>query len=99
MAWVYILECADKSYYTGSSLDLEKRLHEHNLGIFDGYTAKRRPLNLVFFSELPTIQDAFLRERQIKGWTRRKKQALINGEWKKLIEFSKSSFDKLRMQS
>ena len=90
MAWVYILKCSDGSYYTGSAIDLEKRLAEHNNGIFDGYTAKRLPIELVFCYEMPGIHEAFLKERQIKGWSRIKKEALINGEWNKLIDYSKS---------
>ena len=90
MAWIYILKCSDGSYYTGSTVDLEKRLAEHNNKIFEGYTAKRLPVKLVYCCEMPSIHDAFLRERQIKGWSRKKKEALINGEWEKLIEYSKS---------
>jgi predicted GIY-YIG superfamily endonuclease len=90
MAWVYILKCSDGSYYTGSAVDLEKRIAEHTEGTFNGYTSKRLPVKLVFSYEMPTIFEAFLRERQIKGWTRRKKGALIRGEWDKLIEYSKS---------
>ncbi len=90
MAWVYILKCSDGSYYTGSAVDLEKRIAEHKAGTFDGYTSTRLPVELVFSYEMPTIFEAFLRERQIKGWTRRKKEALIKGEWNKLIEYAKS---------
>ena len=90
MAWVYILRCSDGSYYTGSAVDLEKTIAEHMAGTFDGYTSKRLPVNLVFSYEMPSIFEAFLRERQIKGRTRRKKEALIKGEWDKLIEYSKS---------
>ena len=90
MAWVYILKCSDGSYYTGSAIDLEKRVAEHMAGIIDGYTSKRLPVQLVFCSEMPTMFEAFLRERQIKGWTRRKKEALMKEEWDKLIEYSKA---------
>ena len=90
MAWVYILECSDGSYYTGSTENLEKRLAEHNEGLFGGYTSKRLPVKLIFCSEMPTIHDAFLRERQIKGWSRRKKEALINNDWERLIKYSKA---------
>ena len=90
MAWIYILKCSDNSYYTGSAVDLEKRMAEHMAGTFDGYTSTRLPVRLVFSCEMPTIFEAFLRERQIKGWTRRKKEALINGEWEKLVEYSRS---------
>ncbi len=71
-------------------MDLDKRLAEHIAGAYSGFTSKRLPVKLVFSCEMPTIHDAFLRERQIKGWTRRKKEALINGDWDKLIEYSKS---------
>ena len=90
MAWVYILKCSDGLYYTGSAIDLEKRIAEHMAGTYDGYPSKRLPVKVVFSCKMPTIFDAFLRERQIKGWTRRKKEALIKGEWNKLIEYSKS---------
>ncbi len=90
MAWIYILRCCDGCYYTGSAVDLDKRLAEHIAGAYSGFTSKRLPVKLVFSCEMPTIHDAFLRERQIKGWTRRKKEALINGDWDKLIEYSKS---------
>jgi len=59
-------------------------------GASNGFTSKRLPVELVFSCEMPTLHDAFLRERQIKGWTRRKKEALINGDWDRLIEYSKS---------
>jgi putative endonuclease len=91
MAWVYILKCSDGSYYTGSTVDLQQRLAAHNAKIINGYTAKRLPVELVYCCEMPTIHDAFLRERQIKGWSRKKKEALINGEWDKLVEYSKST--------
>jgi putative endonuclease len=89
MAWVYILECSNGSYYTGSAEDMEKRLVEHNNETYGGYTAKRLPVKLVYFCEMPTMHDAFLRERQIKGWSRKKKEALINGEWESLVVYSK----------
>ena len=90
MAWVYILRRSDGCYYTGSAIDLEKRVAEHMAGTFSGFTSKRLPVKLVFSCEMPTLHDAFLRERQIKGWTRRKKEALIHGDSDKLIQYSKS---------
>ena len=87
--WVYILQCSDGSYYTGHTDDMETRMAKHRQGAFEGYKSKRLPVKLVFFNEFPTREDAFARERQIKGWTRRKKQALINGDWDKLVEFSR----------
>jgi len=79
--FVYILQCADGSYYTGSTTDLERRLTEHQTGFFKGYTASRLPVELVWSSEFPTEHDAFLCERQIKGWSRAKKEALIRGDF------------------
>jgi putative endonuclease len=96
MAWVYILKCSDGSYYTGSTVNLEIRLAEHNTKVFDGYTAKKLPVKLIYCCEMPSIHDAFLRERQIKGWSRKKKEALINGEWDKLVEYSKSANSEIK---
>lgn len=79
-AWVYILRCADGSYYTGSARgDLDHRIHEHDHGFYGGYTAKRRPVTLVYSAEFQQITDAIAAERQIKGWSRAKKEALIEG--------------------
>ncbi|SIQ50851.1 putative endonuclease [Rhizobium sp. RU33A] len=75
---VYILRCSDGSYYTGlTKQNIEARLWEHNAGTYDGYTAKRRPVELVFTESYDRIIDAIGRERQIKGWNRQKKEALI----------------------
>ena len=77
---VYILRCADGSYYTGSTRSsLEQRLDEHNKARFDGYTAARRPVTLVWSQTFQKATDAIAAERQIKGWSRRKKEALISG--------------------
>jgi len=75
---VYILECSDGSYYVGSTHNLELRIHQHEIGIGANYTSKRRPLKLVFVEEYDRIDEAFLREHQIKKWSVSKKQALIN---------------------
>ena len=75
---VYILRCRDGSYYTGLTKQaIEARVWEHNVGIYDGYTAKRRPVELVFSETYDRLIDAIARERQIKGWNRLKKEALI----------------------
>src|SRR4030042_6461417 len=87
--WVCILQCSDGSYYTGHTDDLEIRFAAHQQGTFDGYTSKRLPVKLEFCDDFPTRDDAFAKERQIKGWSRRKKQALIKGDWNKLILLSK----------
>ena len=88
--WVYILECDDKSYYTGHTDNLEKRLYEHEQNLFKCYTSKRLPVRLVYSCEFETREGALARERQIKGWSRRKKQALIAGDWSSLVDYSKA---------
>lgn len=80
-AWVYILKCSDGSYYIGSTTDLERRVWEHQNGFYKGYTSSRLPVELVWSNDFSTEHDAFLFERQIKGWTRAKKEALIRGDW------------------
>lgn len=73
----YILKCADDSYYTGSTKDLERRLVEHQSGEGANHTKKHLPVELVYFEEYDRIDDAFYREKQIQGWGRKKKEALI----------------------
>ncbi len=90
MFWVYILKCSDDSYYTGHTDDLEKRINEHITGLVHGYTTMRRPLEMVYSEEFQTRYEALSRERQIKGWSRRKKEALINDDWQALKKLSKS---------
>ncbi|HEX9829649.1 MAG TPA: GIY-YIG nuclease family protein [Bacteroidota bacterium] len=79
--WVYILECSDGSYYTGSPSQLETRLSQHHIGTYDGYTASRRPLKLRWSDYFPDMYQAISAERQIKGWTRKKKEALMRGDF------------------
>ncbi|MDE2229095.1 MAG: GIY-YIG nuclease family protein [Alphaproteobacteria bacterium] len=80
-AFVYILRCSDGSYYVGSTCAaLEQRLAQHNDGSFGGYTFRRRPVSLVYHQEFDRITDAIAAERQLKGWTRAKKEALIRGD-------------------
>jgi putative endonuclease len=80
--WLYILKCADKSYYTGTTrADLEKRVGEHQSGVFDGYTALRLPVELAYSEYFDRIVDAIAAERRIKGWSRAKKEALIAGDF------------------
>jgi putative endonuclease len=76
--FVYILKCSDDSYYTGVTNNLEKRFSEHQSGIIKGYTSKRLPVRLVFSERLTDINQAIRFEKQIKGWNRKKKEALIN---------------------
>lgn len=77
--YTYILECNDGSYYTGSTIDLDYRLQQHQNGEGANYTRTRLPVKLVYYEEYQRIEDAFHREKQIQGWSRKKKQALING--------------------
>ncbi len=88
--YVYILRCTDGSYYAGHTDNLEKRLAAHQSGEIQGYTYSRRPVRVVFMQEFPSREDAFLRERQIKGWSRRKKEALIRGGWECLRRLSRA---------
>jgi len=84
MAYVYILECSDGSFYTGSTFDLHKRLWEHNNGLGANYTKKRLPVNLVYLEESDSIEECFLREKQIQGWSRAKKKSLMKSNFKTL---------------
>jgi predicted GIY-YIG superfamily endonuclease len=87
--WTYTLECSDGSYYTGSTTELDVRLAKHEQGFYPGYTAARRPVKLKWSAEFPDIQDAIEVERQIKGWSRAKKEALMGGDLELLHELSK----------
>jgi putative endonuclease len=90
-AYLYILRCADGSYYVGTTrASLEERIAQHDAGTFDGYTARRRPVTLVFQQDFDRITDAIAAERQVKGWRRAKKEALIRGEWEALRALSVS---------
>ena len=92
--FVYILKCNDNSYYTGVTNNLEKRLAEHNTGdARTSYTFSRRPLELVFSQQYTDIRQAITLEKQIKGWSRKKKEALIKEEWDKLKQLSKNYTD------
>jgi putative endonuclease len=90
--WFYIPRCADDSYYTGTSRsdDLETRISQHNQGHFEGYTAKRRPVVLVYSAHFESIVEAIAYERQVKGWSRAKKEALIAGDFEALQRLFKS---------
>ena len=98
---VYIVRCCDGSYYTGlTKHSVEARVWEHNAGIYDGYTSKRRPVELVFTETYDRIVDAIERERQIKGWSRAKKEALARSDWTALHEAAMPPTEKaLRLRS
>ena len=94
-AWLYILKCADGSYYTGTTrADLDRRIGEHQAGAFDGYTATRLPVALAHSEYFDRITDAIAAERRIKGWSRAKKEALIAGDFDRLSDAARrrSSF-------
>ncbi len=88
--YLYILRCSDGSYYVGSATNLDMRLAEHRTGEGGDYTARRLPVTLVFSDQFPTLHEAFLCERQVKGWTRAKKEALIRRDYDALIELARS---------
>ena len=88
--FVYILLCSDNSYYTGITNDLERRLYEHQSGSdAKSYTYKRRPVKLVFHETFNEVLQAIAFEKQVKGWKRSKKEAIINGNWDLIIDLSK----------
>ena len=89
--WAYILRCADGSFYVGHTDDLDVRIGQHQSGLIPGYTQKRRPLTLVWSDEFPERDQAFAAERQIKGWSRLKKQALIDGNWAAISRLAKKA--------
>ena len=78
--YMYILLCADGSYYTGSTTDLVRRLEQHQNGEGANLTKKRSPVSLLYYEEYSRIDEAFYREKQVQGWSRKKKEALIEGK-------------------
>jgi predicted GIY-YIG superfamily endonuclease len=87
---VYILRCSDGSYYTGCTSNFDVRIEQHRAGQIPGYTSKRRPVTIMFVQAFPDIRDAISAERRIKGWSRRKKEALIAGDFDLLRYLSRS---------
>lgn len=95
--WVYVIRCADDSYYTGHTDNLDNRLAQHHLGLVKScYTYRRRPLVCVFTQDFTSRNEAISSEQQIKGWSRQKKEAMISGNWTEVSRLAMSSFDKLR---
>ena len=88
--FAYMLRCADNSYYTGHTDDLVVRVAQHGEGSLSGYTAKRRPVELVWSESFPTRDEAFAAERRIKGWSRAKKEALIAGDWERIRKLARN---------
>tara|TARA_B110000211_G_C13974003_1_gene506292 strand:- start:128 stop:436 length:309 start_codon:yes stop_codon:yes gene_type:complete len=88
--WVYILECSNGSFYTGVTNDYERRLYEHQFeGDVSCYTYKLRPVKLVYLEEFNSIIDAIGWEKQVKGWSRKKKIAIIKNNWDDLPQLAK----------
>ncbi len=81
MPWVYLVECRDGSFYVGSTYDLERRLSEHNEGLGAKYTRRRRPVTLRWSAHYDRVEDAYAAEKRLQGWGRRKRQALIDGDF------------------
>ena len=95
ISYVYILKCADDFYYTGVTSNLNQRMYQHYSAFYpDCYTASRRPVELVFYAEFTNIGFAIDKEKQIKKWSRPKKEALINGDFDELPNLAKKKFEK-----
>lgn len=92
---MYILECSDGSYYTGSTIDLEKRIKQHQDGEGANHTKKHLPVKLLYFEIYKRIDEAFYREKQVQGWSRKKKEALINSKHEQLPELAMAYRDKV----
>src|SRR3972149_5594993 len=82
--YVYILRCVDYAYYVGHTDDLQRRIAQHDAGEIPGHTEGRRPVRLVFAQEFSTREEALAAERQLKGWSRAKKEALILENWERV---------------
>ncbi len=91
--YVYILRCNDNTYYTGVTNDVVRRLSEHQEGKdSNSYTFKRKPVQLVFYTEFSNIEVAIEKEKQIKKWSKNKKEALIDGKYELLPNLAKKEF-------
>jgi putative endonuclease len=88
--YLYILKCADNSYYVGSTTDLDLRLLQHQSGEGSNHTKRHLPVTLVYYEEFQRIDDAFRKEKQVQKWSRAKKEALIKGEFDKLPELARN---------
>ncbi|HEY1076986.1 MAG TPA: GIY-YIG nuclease family protein [Fontimonas sp.] len=92
--WVYILRCADGTYYTGHTDNLDLRIVQHESGECDGYTLSRRPVVLMWSQEFVSREEALAAELQIKGWGRRKKEAMMRGDWGEVSRLAQSASEK-----
>jgi putative endonuclease len=89
MAFMYILECADGSYYVGSTRNLESRLWQHQQGLGAEYTKRRLPVRLAYAHEFERVADAYGMEKRVQGWSRKKREALIRGDYAALPNLSR----------
>jgi putative endonuclease len=94
MAFTYMLRCSDGSFYVGSTRVLGQRVHQHQIGEGAEYTRRRRPVELVWFEEHENIGAAFSREKQIQGWSRAKRLALIRQDYADLPALAKKDFSR-----
>jgi predicted GIY-YIG superfamily endonuclease len=92
--WTYMLHCADRSFYAGHTDNLEQRIGQHDQGQIAGYTQTRLPVKLVWSQAFGTRMEALEAERQIKGWSRAKKLALIREDWALISSLARSNKDK-----
>ena len=90
--FMYILECSNGQYYTGSTKNLEKRLEQHQSGKGANFTRKHVPVKLVYFEEFDKVEKAFKREKQVQGWSHKKKEALIKKDYSELRKSAKKVF-------
>ena len=93
MCYMYILRCSNGQYYVGSTKELAQRMEQHQQGEGSKFTKKHLPVELVYYEEYQRIDEAFIREHQIKGWNRKKKEALINQQCELLPKLSESKKD------
>jgi putative endonuclease len=91
MAWVYILECSDATFYVGSTIDLERRVWQHQEGEGATYTRRRRPVRLIWSADYERVEDAYAVEKQVQGWNRAKRIALIEGRYDDLPRLASRS--------
>jgi predicted GIY-YIG superfamily endonuclease len=96
--WVYMLRSRDGSYYTGHTDDLERRIAEHDCGTIPCYTHDRRPLHMMFSQDFATREEALAMERRLKGWSRAKKEPLIDGDWEMINRLGRGKHARQRAE-
>lgn len=90
MFWVYMLRCSDGSYYTGHTDNLGRRMGQYDAGECTGYVSTRLPAELIWSQATATREEALSAERQIKGWSHKKKEAMMRGDWAEVSRLAKS---------